>query len=330
MPVIPASFGLVRDDGDAPAHRPWCTWAVLAISLLFFVGERALLHLPDPLFAWMTVISGHGRLQADLGEGFYALHQLWTWPLFHDGYFSLAVSGPAWLILAGAWERSVGGPAFLACWLLLAPLTVLVEVAAAFPIPDPGLALLAIGYGGACQAFAARPRLQFGCGCFLVTHWLWARFRAPVAAVIGAVLVAEFARLLVADLAGDERIGRAVYVAYSLEAMVALLAGHVIGGTWRRPPGGEEPGRLHHLAAGEGDLDELEVLLDAGPPPSPELCDRLAERCVCEEHWRGAKNLADHLAVHRPDGAVHRRLRAFLGRGPTPQEHESRGEGERG
>jgi hypothetical protein len=302
--------GLAGDRG----RGPWIAITLMAVILVVHALERLLLELPSGFGNLVAALVRHGRCQpAD-----FQVHQLWTGVLVPPTTAGLLIALTAWPFLVLPLERTVGHGRFLLLLAGLAPAGPLAALVAGATTPPAGPILAAIAGGGALLAGRPGARLRTLVCIFLVKELRLQRWSLALWPAVAAVAAAELVRLAVGQSgtvsagAGRELAaqGGAVVVAF----LVGLAAGRLLVARWR--PDRPAAGPLVALALGQGDLEQLVEQLVAASPVPPELLDRLADRCLAEQHLRAARALDAHLRGRPDAGAVRDRLRPLCGDPP--------------
>ncbi len=207
--LIPLPLGL-EPPSPGPRVWPWASTVLIVVISVMFLSERTLAaaltrhQLPagivgEHMLRLLADVGSAGRLYAD--PALFAPWQLWSWPLFHAGWWQAGAGVLALLMIAPAVERELSALAFIAVLLVLTPLiglgALLTHVGG--PLPDLGASALAVAL--LALAFAARPRAQlaFGVGYYALVQFGWRRIAAlPLPGVAALVIAQDGLRALLA------------------------------------------------------------------------------------------------------------------------------------
>ncbi len=257
--------------------------------------------------AWLAAIPTW--LDADPGAVWRGqIHRLWTAALCHGQPEGLILGLLGWAALAFSCERHIGKLRFLVLMLILAPLTRILPVWWQTVGPDNGLVLIAAGLAGAL--FHLRPRLELDAACllYLVVQIRVRRFRLPAKALLIGLIITDLLRLALRYREATDGFDRSYLQVTVLSYLVVLVGGYFAAALLSRRRPAPPPDALHELAAGEGDLDDLDGILRRCPAGTAELLDRIADRIIAEEHLRAGRRLAAWLAQREPESPTRRRL----------------------
>ena len=142
--------------------RSWLVPSLLILAVLIAALQWWYLYLPPFLQDAVTYL-GHGRLYADLGQGFFRIHQVWTQIVYHDNWWHLLAALLPALALGSAWEAQLGTQRIALLLFILAPLAASAQILFASIEPSYGIGLLIAAAFGGLLAQENKKTIQWSC-----------------------------------------------------------------------------------------------------------------------------------------------------------------------